>query len=884
MNEESNVRYVSVSGPTGWAGIAQTIRDVDEDKIKDYKEDIDTLLVFSGLFSAVLTAFVVESYQSLSPDPMTPVVALLGRIAAQTQSYTITAGTINSTYSPTSDIDHAFEPLLWAVRVNQLWFASLTITLITASFAMLVKQWLREYLSMEYTSPHERLRARQFRHPGLATWKVFEIAGLLPIFIQVALGLFLLGMCFFTYSVNVSVGKSSVVLVSGWVFLFTSATLAPIVSPRCPYKTALLKGIMVQARRGIRKLFSSLSLAVVRRDLLSVPEGLANTVRLAAVGLPRAIGSSHPRSLFGQYSLEEKDALKQNVDELEILKEVDAFFLDDDLLATTIFESLTQYHEDPSVIIKFVLMAVNLRLKGPELTQPLTSRPDLRRLTKRGWVAVSDVVGNTVVHAFSQQQQMSSVESWFEDALRLLLSHSDQPLTPIATKALVRCVRKSTISHWVHVLRSFNPSSSGLAPILHILAPLESHMTELIRSYELPAPSAISLVTKFYELEGNVSPLTSPLPPVIDLRALSESMWTFGSHVLGEAILRALEKELDPSAMGTWLDDAISMLLAASPHSLHTAGTMALAALCEETAPYHRFAPYLQGAASPTNPQYPYVFTTPSQRVQLDTVGQQHALAYPNAPPALLFHDHIQGQEDWARYYVLLLMDRVAELPTVFTTWPAGATNSLYTLLSCPVPYNQLPAGTSDILWRILSTEASTGGSLQGLVSISEKQHGYIHMDAAIENVVALVTEADSEGRRRFLELKSAHCQRYTADPPSVYDHDIELNSVRLCALITRIYGNVKSDTTLHEAFRKFYVDCAMAMERFREKKYPSVTKTEQAATVHLAEEGLSLLDSLEPVAEGTDLDKWVSSFQPDDSVFPDAIFEQLALASGDRR
>ena len=32
--------------PTGWAAMAKTIRELDEDKVKDYKEDIDTLLVF----------------------------------------------------------------------------------------------------------------------------------------------------------------------------------------------------------------------------------------------------------------------------------------------------------------------------------------------------------------------------------------------------------------------------------------------------------------------------------------------------------------------------------------------------------------------------------------------------------------------------------------------------------------------------------------------------------------------------------------------------------------------------------------------------------------------------------------------------------------------
>ena len=37
---------MAVGNPTGWAAMAKTIREVDEDKVMDYKEDIDTLLVF----------------------------------------------------------------------------------------------------------------------------------------------------------------------------------------------------------------------------------------------------------------------------------------------------------------------------------------------------------------------------------------------------------------------------------------------------------------------------------------------------------------------------------------------------------------------------------------------------------------------------------------------------------------------------------------------------------------------------------------------------------------------------------------------------------------------------------------------------------------------
>ena len=43
---QEQVRYVEVSSPGGWQTMAKTVREVDEDKVKDCKEDIDTLLVF----------------------------------------------------------------------------------------------------------------------------------------------------------------------------------------------------------------------------------------------------------------------------------------------------------------------------------------------------------------------------------------------------------------------------------------------------------------------------------------------------------------------------------------------------------------------------------------------------------------------------------------------------------------------------------------------------------------------------------------------------------------------------------------------------------------------------------------------------------------------
>ncbi|EKM49335.1 uncharacterized protein PHACADRAFT_107002, partial [Phanerochaete carnosa HHB-10118-sp] len=56
------------SGLSGWVGIENTVAKGDEGKMEGYSENIDTLLVFAGLFSAILSAFVVQTYQMLQPS------------------------------------------------------------------------------------------------------------------------------------------------------------------------------------------------------------------------------------------------------------------------------------------------------------------------------------------------------------------------------------------------------------------------------------------------------------------------------------------------------------------------------------------------------------------------------------------------------------------------------------------------------------------------------------------------------------------------------------------------------------------------------------------------------------------------------------------------
>ncbi|KAI0344880.1 hypothetical protein BDW22DRAFT_1326800, partial [Trametopsis cervina] len=177
--------------PRGWAVIQSAVDEFDKDQIEGVKNDIDTLLVFIGLFSAVLSAFLVVAVALLQEDIPGATLTTLRQI--QNANYTIQGNHIIS-ISPTPMPSPPFEPSVNAIRINDLWAASLVISLATASFGILVKQWLREYMKFVTSFPQGRLRIRNFRRAGLETWKVLTIAACLPLLLQLALELFFVGL------------------------------------------------------------------------------------------------------------------------------------------------------------------------------------------------------------------------------------------------------------------------------------------------------------------------------------------------------------------------------------------------------------------------------------------------------------------------------------------------------------------------------------------------------------------------------------------------------------------------------------------------------------------------------------------------------------------
>lgn len=215
------------------------------------------------------------------------------------------------------------------------WLASLLTSLIAASFAILVKQWLREYLAVQNPSPQARLRVRHLRYPQLSIWKVFEIAGFLPLLLQLSLGLFFVGMCYFTTAIHSSIGNTTLPLVSGWAAFFAGVTLLPFMFPRCPYRTPLLK-------RLVDAWYRSIALAARRITFILEPDDDERILCLPSTAVLRQIQGFF-NAVHGRIeAMDEVRVIVESKTDFAILASADAIQVNDDLLATTIFDALQQ--------------------------------------------------------------------------------------------------------------------------------------------------------------------------------------------------------------------------------------------------------------------------------------------------------------------------------------------------------------------------------------------------------------------------------------------------------------------------------------------------------------------------------------------------------------
>ncbi|KAF6749530.1 hypothetical protein DFP72DRAFT_1048830 [Ephemerocybe angulata] len=222
-----------------WTELLRPLQSQDAARCDGWKEEVQNLLIFAGLFSAVVTAFVLELYKSLRQDPMELIAAaLLKRMGEDPNSKVFSDG-------------FSLPPHV-STRINTLWFLSLVFSLITVLIGTISLQWLREHQRIpDDLEPQIAFSLHVMQAESLDVWLVPHIFNLLSLLLQIALVLFLLGLTELLWIMNRTVGAWVAVAIGLTLLFLVSTTVLPTFqaislylpwspdSPRspCPYKS-----------------------------------------------------------------------------------------------------------------------------------------------------------------------------------------------------------------------------------------------------------------------------------------------------------------------------------------------------------------------------------------------------------------------------------------------------------------------------------------------------------------------------------------------------------------------------------------------------------------------------------------------------------------------
>ncbi|PBK93080.1 hypothetical protein ARMGADRAFT_872821, partial [Armillaria gallica] len=170
----------------------------DANMVEEIRDNVDVLLVFAGLFSMVVTTFVVQTSQSLQADYVQVSASLLFELVLVQRAIT-NGSPINMIPISSLNPQTTFVPAATDVWVNGLWFTSLFLSLTTALVAILMKQWLHHYVVLPSGTPRSRCFVRQYQYLGFQKWWVEVIVGVLPVLMHLALALFFIGLSLFLH-------------------------------------------------------------------------------------------------------------------------------------------------------------------------------------------------------------------------------------------------------------------------------------------------------------------------------------------------------------------------------------------------------------------------------------------------------------------------------------------------------------------------------------------------------------------------------------------------------------------------------------------------------------------------------------------------------------
>jgi Family of unknown function (DUF6535) len=182
-----------------------------------------------------LTAFIIESKKLLEQDQTSTMVDVM-------IFYTNNLANGNHTLYTRAE----FQPSSSDITINCLFFASLSLSLVTALASVVALQWVGDYdnaVTRGSNSPADRAKHRHFRHAGVVWWKMGEVIAALPVLLFCSVALFFTGLILWMLALHQIVG----LVVAGGaaiaLLFFAVSTFIGVVSVSAPFRTPLTRGI-----------------------------------------------------------------------------------------------------------------------------------------------------------------------------------------------------------------------------------------------------------------------------------------------------------------------------------------------------------------------------------------------------------------------------------------------------------------------------------------------------------------------------------------------------------------------------------------------------------------------------------------------------------------
>ncbi|KAG8948408.1 hypothetical protein FRC04_009778 [Tulasnella sp. 424] len=211
------------------------LADMHDEKLsKNLNINLDVLLIFAALFSAINTAFISMTMSDLSPNPSDKTNALLELLVKRADNTTLTP----------SDLTPPFSPQLSSIVVNFLLYASLCCSLLAAMGAMLGKEWLQSFDRTGQTGLSEeqgRLRQRKFN--GIKRWHLEGTILFLPNLLVFSVALFFAGLAVYLLPINTAVAGLLIAVLGLALGVWFVTVLAGAIWPLCPYQSAASRAL-----------------------------------------------------------------------------------------------------------------------------------------------------------------------------------------------------------------------------------------------------------------------------------------------------------------------------------------------------------------------------------------------------------------------------------------------------------------------------------------------------------------------------------------------------------------------------------------------------------------------------------------------------------------